>query len=127
MWLFTEYGFFSIVEKPEDGSDPSKKMLTVRARVRSDLDEFCRRCGMAPSEIVEVTHADYRYRVRAERNAIIGQLAEAVHNVDYDNFKSRVAEIQGQARAACYHKVWDVVQRLQVARLRHDAPPATET
>ncbi|MBI4704877.1 MAG: hypothetical protein HY744_27550 [Deltaproteobacteria bacterium] len=32
MWLFTSFGFFSVVQKPgEEG-------LTVRARVRSDLE-----------------------------------------------------------------------------------------
>ena len=32
MWLFTRFGFFSIVRKPGDDN------LTVRARVAADLD-----------------------------------------------------------------------------------------
>jgi len=34
MWLITNFGFFSVVQKPGDD------MLTVRSRVKADLEEL---------------------------------------------------------------------------------------
>ena len=37
MWLLTPIGFFSIVQKPDD---TTRNTLTVRARVRQDLESL---------------------------------------------------------------------------------------
>lgn len=41
MWLITTFGFFSIVQKPED---KARGTLTIRARVRNDLKALKQSC-----------------------------------------------------------------------------------
>ena len=41
MWLMTPSGFFSIVQKPEDEQAGT---LTIRARVRGDLERLRETC-----------------------------------------------------------------------------------
>lgn len=108
MWLMTSIGFFSIVQKPADAGDG---MLTVRARVREDLEKFAGRLGGA--EIHETPDNDYRFRLRAPGasvGALVGQLAQ---EIDYAKFKSAVASREGRERASLYGQVWHALQPLQ--------------
>ncbi len=110
MWLLTPYGFFSVVEKPGDAEGGS---LTVRARVRSDLDSL--RTVVLPElgPIEESESTDYRYRARAPRAAVAAAMARLAETLDYSNFKNAVADRQGAKRAKLYHDVWDVLYRMQ--------------
>lgn len=110
MWLITPYGFFSIVEKPQDAVHGS---LTVRARVRSDLDSL--RAAVLPElgAIEESKGTDYRYRAQAPRAAVAAAMARLAETLNYSNFKNAVADRQGAKRAKLYHDVWDVLYRMQ--------------
>ncbi len=110
MWLITPVGFFSVVRKPGDAKN---KTLTVRARVREDLEAL--KTGFLPElgEIAESSTNDYRFRAVAPKAAVAKAMAKLVDDLDYPNFKSEVAKKQGQARAGVYHDVWDVLYRLQ--------------
>lgn len=110
MWIITRIGLFSVVEKPWDRGQGT---LTVRARVRKDLetlrDDFLPELG----PIAEDPDADYRFRAQAPRPAFADAMRLLVMAINYDNFKDEVAERQGSNRAALYHDVWDVLYRLQ--------------
>lgn len=110
MWLITPIGFFSVVQKP---SDVAGNTLTIRARLRGDLDAL--RAEYLPSlgETQESQHTDYRFRAVAPRAAVAQAMAEMINSLDYSNFKSRVQQVQGAARAHLYHDVWDVLYGLQ--------------
>jgi 8-oxo-dGTP diphosphatase len=110
MWVLTNFGFFSIVEKPEDKNAGT---LTIRARVRSDLLSLRERYLPTMTEINEDKSHDYRFRVRAGREAVAVAMLRAAMDVDYSNFKNSVAKAQGHSREALYHKVWDVLYELQ--------------
>lgn len=110
MWLMTRYGFFSIVEKPADRDDG---MLTVRARVRGDLDALRKHVMPGLGLIAEQAGTDYRFRARALRVDVSAALAKLAGELDYSNFKDEVALKQGKGRAAVYGKVWDVLYGLQ--------------
>lgn len=110
MWLITPVGFFSIVEKPED---KKRDVLTIRARVRSDLTALKTTFLPALGRISESTDTDYRYRAKAPRAAVSKATAEMIASLHYSNFKSEVAERQGAARAHLYHDVWDALYQLQ--------------
>lgn len=109
MWLITPIGFFSVVQKP---TDIKKQTLTVRARVREDLEAlktFLPELG----RIQTSTANDYRYRAVAPKAAVAKAMASLIEQLDYSNFKNEVAAVQGQARASAYHDVWSVLHRLQ--------------
>lgn len=112
MWLITPIGFFSVVQKP---GDAAKDSLTVRARVRTDLETL--RSHFLPSlgEITESATNDYRFRAVAPRAQVAAAMADMVNALDYSNFKNQVGKVQGSARAHLYHDVWEVLYRLQSA------------
>jgi len=112
MWLITPMGFFSIVCKP---GDEEQGTLTVRSRVKSDLEALGKNFLPSLGAIVEGAGTDYRYRAKAQRDDIGKALALMVQQLDYGNFKNEVAHRQGKYRASVYGKVWEVLYNLQEA------------
>ena len=110
MWLITPVGFFSIVQKP---SDVATDTLTVRARVRADLEALREQYLPGLGDIQESQVNDYRFRAVAPRAEVAAAMASLVNQLDYSNFKSQVSKVQGPNRAHLYHDVWDVLYRLQ--------------
>lgn len=110
MWLMTPLGFFSVVRKP---TDERQNTLTVRARVRVDLEQLKARYLPELGPVLESTTTDYRFRAVARQAAVAQAMVRLVADLDYDNFKNAVAQRQGQARADLYHDVWSVLYELQ--------------
>lgn len=106
MWIFTTFGFFSIVQKPGD------VRLTVRARARKDLDALRSRYLPSLSETIEGAGTDYRYRATVPRADLAEAMSRIVTDVTYSNFKSEVARRAGHGRESLYHRVWDVMDKL---------------
>jgi len=109
MWLIANFGFFSIVQKPDD---PSTGTLTVRARVRKDLESLRARYLFDLGPIQEYIGTDYRYRAKAPRNSVAVAMLQAVRDIDYGNFKSSVAKQQGVKRSHLYGEVWHTLHQL---------------
>ena len=115
MWLITPLGFFSIVEKP---SDRAAGTLTVRARVREDLEALRDTWLPALGQVHESANTDYRFRAVAARDTVSEAMTKLVASIDYANFKDEVAKRQGRDRESLYHDVWSVLLRLQRRRPR---------
>ena len=113
MWLITTFGFFSIVQKPED---VKSGMLTIRARVGSDLDTLRSNYLPVLGPTQESADSDYRYRARAPRAAVAAAMTEIAEDIDYSNFKDVVAKRQGPLRAKAYGKVWQVLYSMQTSQ-----------
>ena len=122
MWLFTKHGFYSAVcARKGDGShgqpiDPNRIM--VRARVRSHVEALKERFGdlLGDSEIKEFSGTDYAFRIFVDKSVWSQVLVGLNEEMDYDNFKSKVARHQGSKGAAyehSLHEVWSVMNRLQ--------------
>ncbi len=116
MWLLTPLGFFSIVRKPDDVGAGT---LTIRARVKSDLEALREHCLPNLGVIEENAGTDYRYRAKAQRGQVAEAFAQLVQDLDYDNFKNEVVKKQGKHRAAAYGRVWDVLCELQTGSEQH--------
>ena len=99
MWIFTPFGFFSVVQK--QGSP----VLTVRARVRDDLDRLRERYLPSLSPTITGAGTDYRYRATVPHEKLAHAMAAIVRDIDYCNFKSEVARRDGPSRAGVYHEV----------------------
>jgi hypothetical protein len=95
VWLMTWLGFFSVVCKSDD---VGRGTLTVRARVRSDLEALKNHFLPGLGEIVENAGTDYRYRSKALRTDLAKALAKMVEDLDYSNFKDEVGRKQGKDR-----------------------------
>lgn len=121
MWIFTKYGFFSVVSAREgDGRhanpvDPDRVM--VRARMRGHLESLK---AAFPDELGEVAiheslQTDYRYRLIVDKAAWVQVMASLAMNLDYDNFKNEASTIQGPGSpyVEALHDVWEIGYRLQ--------------
>lgn len=124
MWLITPVGFFSIVQKP---SDVATDTLTVRSRVRGDLEALREQFLPSLGDIQESNVNDYRFRAVARRSEVAAAMASLVNQLNYSNFKDQVAKVQGPARAHLYHDVWDVLYRLQTQPQKYSTPAKRET
>lgn len=110
MWLITNFGFFSIVSKPDDAEGQT---VTIRARVKDDLVALRQKYIPNLGPILEHAGSDYRYRAKASRPDLAIALLHIALDIDYSNFKNSVAEHQGMARSNLYHQVWNVLYQLQ--------------
>jgi hypothetical protein len=112
MWVFSKEGFFSIVKK-----DCEADQLLVRARIRGDLENILRpivKAGYGPFTVVEVPHADYRYRVVLPAWMVGDYLGAAVDAIDYDNFKNSLPTNENRReRSAAYMEVWAAMRHWQ--------------
>lgn len=107
MWIFTPFGYFSVVQKQGSSS------LTVRARVREDLDRLREQYLPSLSPTIAGAGTDYRYRATVPHENLALAMAAIVRDIDYSNFKSEVAQREGPTREAVYHKVWDALWQLE--------------
>jgi hypothetical protein len=107
MWLLTNFGFFSTVQKP------GEQELTVRARSAGDLDRLRERYlpGLGPT--VDGAGTDYRYRALVGREELANAMAEIVRDLDYSNFKSEVGRRMGQGRSHTYSRVWGALREIE--------------
>jgi tetratricopeptide (TPR) repeat protein len=101
MWLFTQYGFYSVVAQPNEDDQ-----YLVRSRVRNDLENL-KSLAQLNNEILENAGTDYRYRLilsGEEWSRALGSLGAAI---DYSNFKERIGELPDQrGKSAFYQQVW---------------------
>jgi hypothetical protein len=102
----TSVGFFSVVRKHGETD------LTVRARVRGDLEALGEKCLTTLGRIEAGGGSDYPYRARISSKDLADAVARMVEDIDYSNFKDAVADRQGLERAHVYGEVWGVLREL---------------
>lgn len=108
MWVFTTDGFFSVVhDKHCRGTE-----VTVRARCRQDLERLLFKIG-SEAEILEIGHADYRWRAIIPRVAWAEYVENEALNIDYDNFKNAALADMDSARSEAYHATWAAMHGFQ--------------
>lgn len=107
MWLFTNFGFYSIVQKRGD------RELTIRSRVKGDLEALSERYLPSLGEITEGGGSDYPFRAKASHAAVAEAMAKAVADIKYHNYKQAVGEMQGRERERVYEKVWSALMKLE--------------
>ena len=108
MWILSEQGFYSVVQKEWNVRSDS---LTIRARCEADLENL-RAFLPTMTATVESNDSDYRFRTVAGKDAVADAVAGLVRDIDYDNFKARIAT-ENFKRASIYGRVWQELIRLQ--------------
>lgn len=122
MWLFTKYGYYSSVCARQGegghGQPVDHNRIMVRCRLKEHLDALKERFPelLGDCEIKEFSGTDYAFRIFMEKTVWSKVLVGLNEEMDYDNFKSKVARHQGSAGADyehSLHEVWSVMNRLQ--------------
>lgn len=109
MWIMTDFGFFSVVRTPHCGKEGT---LTVRGRVRSDLEALRKRHLPGSTQVSEQKKADYRYSFEVSGAEFGEALGRIVRELDYDDFKSAVEKKQGWIRHDIYEQVRSILRQL---------------
>ena len=110
MWIFSKYGFFSVTQHAK-----RKDNIQIRARLESDLAQLKARFRhLDRCPIIETPDADYRWRIVIARWKweLIG--AELTADLDYSNFKGKIAQIPEQRdKGQMLHRIWDLHHDMQ--------------
>jgi len=108
MWVFTNIGFFSVVEVNGDHT-----RVVVHARAKDHLKKLQKLASHKAIPIHEDEGTDYAYRVymtKEKWKEVLGKLADGI---DYTNFKDSVEE--GPYHNALFD-VWRVMLMYQRGR-----------
>jgi len=117
MWLFTRYGFFSVVNarSPQHRTDPDT--LMVRARRIAHLRNLQTRFpSLAAYAVATTPDHDYRYRIVLPKSTWLPVLEALGEEQRWSNFKSETSRHLGPAGADyvhALHRVWSVMAELQ--------------
>lgn len=122
MWLFTQHGFFSVVQHKNNPG-----LVIIRARASEDIEWVANFINEGRSHIPSRLHAgvqktldsDYRFRIVATREEYQDLLKHLGDELDYTNFKDTVHGDPVRDRA--YMDTWQTMQAFQSAKAR----PAT--
>ena len=127
MWIFTKYGFFSVV-CARVGEDPGARVnperVMIRARDPSHLFElrnaFQDQLGAEP--VIKTPNGDYGWRMIVDKWIWAKVLEMMAEQTDYDNFKNEVDHRYPKTEAfekakglyiRSLHDVWSRMARLQ--------------
>ena len=94
MWIFSQDGFYSIVQKGEQ--------FHVRARRKQDLVNV----GLTPTK--SFAGSDYPWRaILANRGELLMLMEKLGKSVDYPNFKARISVMPPAKKSGCWLK-WPI-------------------
>ena len=119
MWLFTRYGFFSVVCARRDGGHSAKSdpdVLMIRARKRSHLENLAARFDTLAEVPILANHGtDYRFRIIVPKAVWKAVLAELTEEQTWSNFKGEAERYLPEDReyTDSLHRVWGQMAKLQ--------------
>ena len=100
MWLCTQLGFFSIVQKDAE-------IFHIRARCREDLANLVRAAGTGKA-VASHPGSDYPWRIITTTAELPRFMNALTHSIDYGNFKSAIAGHRVQrSKLSAYHDIHD--------------------
>jgi hypothetical protein len=103
VWLFTTVGFFSVVAG-KNASD-----VTVRARFSGDLERL-RKAYLPTLGPTKVAGTDYPFRAFVSKDQFAVAIQAMTLDIDYSNFKNRIADEFGTDRHDVYTNVWAILR-----------------
>jgi len=119
MWLFTKYGFFSVVSARKGFGEPGKPVdpdrVMIRSRSRTHLEQLQDRFpSLQGSRIESFSHSDYPFRVFVQKAVWSLVMKDLADELDYDNFKGVIGRQPDEGQYLdCLHDVWAIMRRLE--------------
>ena len=106
MWLFTTYGFLSVVQH-----NAMPDHFQIKARVPDSLQELW------PNHEIEIIEwADYRYRITIEKSEALPVLLNLMEKVDYTSFKN-ACDVDALYQSVL-GRIWQLMFNYQLIRSR---------
>ena len=109
MWLATQHGFYSIVQKPAG-------QFHVRARCKKDLENLIALAAIK-APLHHTTDGDYAWRIVIEQPEVSAIISALATSIDYSNFKDRIHDLpQQEAKLPAYSRLWSQMLAYQTAQ-----------
>ena len=109
MWLATQHGFFSIVQKPVG-------QFHVRTRCKQDLENLTALVGIE-GRLHHTTDGDYAWRIIVGQKEVARIMAALATTIDYPNFKNRIHDKPDQKdKLPAYSRLWSQMLAYQTAQ-----------
>ena len=123
MWLFTRYGFLSVVCAKDDKGASLIDLLMVRARTQHHLRNLQIAFPELTGKIHETMNTDYQFRIMVPKRVWQSVMAQLVDEQEWSNFKEeagRFSKYRDKEYLDVLHEVWGIVAQLQhpVKKLR---------
>lgn len=103
MWLFTKYGYLSVVNarlKPNRSSPVDLNKMIIRTRCKSHLENLCQAFGdlLKSNDINEDfnNERDYRFLMIVPKKVWLDLLDRLGNEMDYPKFKPSLIEFEGR-------------------------------
>lgn len=114
MWLFTVYGFFSVVQSAEKRKGQKGPMMMIRGR---DADEmYCLRSAfpfLKKYRTAIGVGTDYKYRIVISKADWIKLSAELAKEINYPNFKDEAKKVDASPTyVGKLMQMWYVIRRV---------------
>ena len=99
MWLATQHGFYSIVQKPTG-------QFHVRARCKADLENLITLADI-DAPLHHTLDSDYAWRIVVGQQEVLALTAALASSIDYPNFKNRIHDRSDQRdKLPAYSLLW---------------------
>jgi hypothetical protein len=109
MWLATQHGFYSIVQKPAG-------QFHVRTRCKQDLENLIALADLE-APLHHTTDGDYAWRIIVGQQEVSAIMAALATSIDYSNFKDRIHGTPGQEdKLPAYSRLWSQMLAYQTAQ-----------
>ena len=109
MWLATQHGFYSIVQKPAG-------QFHVRTRCEKDLENLIALADLE-APLHHTTDGDYAWRIIVGQQEVSAIMAALATSIDYSNFKDRIHGTPGQEdKLPAYSRLWSQMLAYQTSQ-----------
>lgn len=112
MWIFSSRSFVSI-----EAHELDERLLTVRARIRGDIEEL-----FPESDVAELNYDEYRFCASISRERVAEVVASRIRRIDY---LALGESIRNPGRRSAYEQVREQLRKEQ-ENLRQKEQPAYE-
>ena len=112
MWIFSKYGFYSVV-KVSERRNPDEEYM-IRARNKEQIEKL-KKVMQIEKPVVVTRNADYAYRLVVTEEEYKRFIEVMEQSVDYTNFKSACARASKNHKwIECLHDIWNVMFDFQL-------------
>lgn len=118
MWIFTKYGFFSVVCARKNNvwnAEVDPNTMMIRARSQDHLKNLINNFSELKDFEIKTTHnSDYKYRIFVPKDIWIKISSQMSQEIDYDNFKNKVHDyLKDNEFYGCLSKIWGIMYNYQ--------------
>lgn len=118
MWIFSKYGFFSVVcARKNDGLSPEIDFdkFMIRARSKNHIENLINNFKeLKDLKILTTEDADYKYRIFVPKNTWNQIMMELSADIDYGNFKNAAYKFLNDKKfCSCLGDIWSIMYNYQ--------------